>query len=349
MDDIDIVGVIIGMGCFILAGSIHEFSHAFANYMLGDNTAKNMGRLTINPVKHIDLFGTIIMPLFIAVTGFPVFGWMKAVPFNPNNFKNYSKGAAISAFAGPLSNMVQAGFALIIIRIATLIGGGMPGIIFQILYQYYYINILLMAFNLLPCPPLDGGWILHHFLPNDAKPYFEKYKQYGRFVLLGLLWTGLLQILLGPVYSGAGLLLSLVLRNNILFSFIPFLLAVGIVFFLLKSEIFRLYKKNKKELEIKSLRAKKNTENKVKGKLIEAGLSLEGKGIKLLEKIDNSIEIDMDDIQTIKLLKEKSEDNINNICALADFKSGDDYCRHCDEFSKCLYLSLKEKSGQSGL
>src|SRR4030043_1127814 len=106
-----------GMSLFLISGSIHEFFHAFSAYVLGDDTAKRDGRLTINPVYHIDIIGSIIFPLIGAFTGMKIIGWMKPVPVNPMNFKNPSKGHAITSFAGPFSNFMQASFGIIIFKL----------------------------------------------------------------------------------------------------------------------------------------------------------------------------------------------------------------------------------------
>jgi Zn-dependent protease len=151
---------------------VHEFSHAYAAYKLGDDTAKRMGRLTLNPIKHLDPFGAVLM----IFTGF---GWAKPVPINPNNFRNRKKGFALSALAGPLSNIILAYLAIVIYRLFGLSPSGIIGLFF---YYLAILNIGLGVFNLIPVPPLDGSRIFSLILPE--KQYFQLMKYEGICFLL---------------------------------------------------------------------------------------------------------------------------------------------------------------------
>lgn len=157
---------------FIFSVIIHEVSHGFAAYLQGDNTAKYAGRLTLNPIPHIDLFGSIILPLILVLSHSPmVIGWAKPVPFNPYNLRNQKWGEAIVAVAGPLSNICIAIIFGLFLRFNLL-----PTLAEPFLY-IVFINLVLAVFNLVPIPPLDGSKILFSILPysmNNVRAFLEK-------------------------------------------------------------------------------------------------------------------------------------------------------------------------------
>lgn len=232
-----ILAMAVGYIVFVLSASIHEYSHARAAFNLGDQTALNLGRLTINPLKHIHILGTVIVPIIAGITGLPVIGWMKPVPTNPNNYRsNKERGMAITAFAGPLSNFTISLIAFILIKIITMpvsFGGQTPkipllhgllaitnnemiikmfspllSIIAVILFYAYILNIFLMAFNLLPFPPLDGGWILRYLLPQKSKLIYDKVYPFGMIILYAMMFFGLFRIILSPIQKGVFSLLG---------------------------------------------------------------------------------------------------------------------------------------------
>jgi len=209
---------------FIISASTHEYSHARSAYQLGDRTAFGLGRLTLNPMAHIDILGSVILPIVAAFTGIPVIGWMKPVPVNPYNFDNPEKGQAIVSFAGPFANLIIATFAFITMKILTLNIGGIPliytiitklnigtnqiamtaiAVMVSFLWLFYLINLMLMFFNLLPFPPLDGGWILRFLLPVEGKSMYDKVYPYGFLILYALLFFGVFRIILGTIQNGA--------------------------------------------------------------------------------------------------------------------------------------------------
>ena len=179
---------------------VHEVAHGYAAYMLGDNTAKYQGRLTLNPIKHIDMFGSIILPLilFISGSGFMI-GWAKPVPFNPFNLRNQRWGEAIVAFAGPLSNIVIALVFGLLVR-AGFAFGVVPSIeILHISSYIIFINLLLAVFNLVPIPPLDGSKILFSVFRIGYGPAREFLERSG--MILVLIFVFFFWGLISPVIS----------------------------------------------------------------------------------------------------------------------------------------------------
>ncbi|MEW6407308.1 MAG: site-2 protease family protein [Patescibacteria group bacterium] len=166
----------------VVAISVHEFSHALAATLLGDPTAKYEGRLTLNPLKHLDPWGTLL--LFFAG-----FGWGRPVPFNPYNLRNQRWGSALVSIAGPGSNLVMIlVFGLILKYLYPLFGLGEQNMLFQFLYTLILLNAILMTFNLIPIPPLDGSKLLFAILPasmTDVKIFLERY---GFLILIGLIF-----------------------------------------------------------------------------------------------------------------------------------------------------------------
>jgi len=187
----DFVARVIVVAIMLLVGfPVHEFAHALAAYRLGDSTAKLFGRLTLNPVAHFDPLGGILLAVSFIGSGFG-FGWAKPTPVNPSNLAGGRRGEAMVAAAGPVSNLVLAAAAALPLRFIVgtpQLSEQIPGIVVLVLYLFVYINLVLMIFNLLPIPPLDGSKVLFAFLPPRLawqwRPVLE---QYG-FILLLLLF-----------------------------------------------------------------------------------------------------------------------------------------------------------------
>lgn len=171
----------------IISISIHEFSHAFMSNHLGDDTAKNMGRLTINPKAHLDPVGTIFL-LFIG------FGWGRPVPFNPHNLKNPKRDAALISLAGPLSNLILAGLLSLISRLFII--GEMLWIFLYFLVLY---NLMLGFFNLIPLGPLDGNKIVFGFLPSKLAIQWIEFQKYSMYILIIMIALGFTEKILGPL------------------------------------------------------------------------------------------------------------------------------------------------------
>lgn len=176
----------------IMSVVIHEFAHGYVAYRLGDNTARLSGRLTLNPIKHLDPFGSIILPMLLIISqaGFVV-GWARPVPYNPNNLKNIRKGTILVAVAGILANILIAVLFGMLIRFASYFG--LPAYILdsQLIHPFYKIttiivltNLVLALFNLIPIPPLDGSKILFSFLPPQFRSLENFLERWGIFILL---------------------------------------------------------------------------------------------------------------------------------------------------------------------
>jgi Zn-dependent protease len=168
---------------FIYSVVIHEVSHGLAAQSLGDDTAKNLGRLSLNPLKHIDIFGSIILPIILLITtaGSFAFGYAKPVPYNPNNLRDQKYGPIKVAMAGPASNILIALiFGLVLRFFANQLGSGVTGLFEAIVY----INLILAVFNLIPIPPLDGHWVLVTLLPARFEGFRVFLYRYGIFLFL---------------------------------------------------------------------------------------------------------------------------------------------------------------------
>ncbi|ANB03416.1 site-2 protease family protein [Ectothiorhodospira sp. BSL-9] len=194
----------------LFAITLHEASHGLVAKQLGDPTAKMLGRLTANPLKHIDPVGTVLVPigllLFTALTPAPpfVFGWAKPVPVNTNNLRNPQRDMAIVAVAGPTANLLMAIFWALMIKLSVLLQGTVDWVATPLFYMGIAgitINILLMVLNMLPLPPLDGGRVVAGFLPPRVAARYERLEPYGLVIILILLFTGILGAILFPVYG----------------------------------------------------------------------------------------------------------------------------------------------------
>ena len=187
----------------IISLSVHEAAHAWTADRLGDPTARMLGRLTLNPLAHIDWIGTVLFPLIAIYSGVPLLGWAKPVPVNGHNLRHPRRDFAVVAAAGPISNLVQALLASILLMILpggdTVGGGGMTLADFTL--RFMFLNVMLAVFNMIPVPPLDGGNVLAGILPEGAAQLIDALRPYGFLILYALLLTGILEQVVSPIAS----------------------------------------------------------------------------------------------------------------------------------------------------
>ncbi len=195
---------------FLFALCFHEFAHAYVARLRGDRTAEMMGRLSMNPLVHMDLIGTVILPLGAIIMGWPFFGWAKPVPVNPRNLKDIKNDMFLVAIAGPAANILLAIVSVILI---SIFGRLLPELsistaAIKTLDMFLIINLFLAVFNMLPLHPLDGGKVLARFLPYEWNIKLEENQQVLSMILLGLFIFGGLKYLAIPVYMIRNFLVS---------------------------------------------------------------------------------------------------------------------------------------------
>jgi len=196
----------------ILAVTLHEVAHGYAALKMGDHTARRAGRLTLNPIKHLDLFGSLLLPLILKLSGSPIiFGYAKPVPVNYHNFREYRKGTLWVSAAGVLANIILALISAALFQMLASTAAswtqsqyGLPfEFLLQLLYYSVIINCILALFNLIPIPPLDGSRILAMLLPASLRIHFARLERFGMIIILVLLITGplgwLMSFFLNPV------------------------------------------------------------------------------------------------------------------------------------------------------
>ena len=182
--NINILYIAIVIVAILLSMTLHEAMHAFMSYWLGDDTAKALGRLTLNPIKHIDPFLTIILPVMLALVGAPIFGGAKPVPFNPQNVRWGEWGAALVALAGPLTNLM---IAFVAFGIRQVIGVPEGDIWYGVLSIMILVNLGFFIFNMIPFPPLDGSRVLYALAPEFVRRGMEAIERYGIVVVFAII------------------------------------------------------------------------------------------------------------------------------------------------------------------
>ena len=181
----------------LIALTIHEAAHAWTANRLGDSTARLRGRISLNPVRHIDPIGTILLPLLAVASGLPIIGWAKPVPVDVRQLRRGRRDFMLVAAAGPISNLLQAVVASFAVR-ALVAGGAGYGPAAVICTMFVVINLLLAVFNLIPVPPLDAPNVLAGLLPASAEPLLVMLRQYGFILLYVLMFSGVLDALIEP-------------------------------------------------------------------------------------------------------------------------------------------------------
>src|SRR5271165_6879300 len=209
----------------LFAICVHESAHAWMANRLGDPTAKMLGRISLNPLVHIDPFGTIIMPLFLILVGFPPFGWAKPTPVDTRNFKHVVRDDILTAVAGPASNFLTAFFSVIALTIilhgsgrgigSNFRGADVASPLQTLFFLAMQINVVLAVFNLIPLPPLDGSHVIRHFLSYDAVRVYDRIGYFGLIVvmfILPMMGLPIVGILIAPVMAFFQALLNVFLR-----------------------------------------------------------------------------------------------------------------------------------------
>jgi Zn-dependent protease len=196
---LDIISILVGLAIMLVSLTVHEAAHAWTADRLGDNTARLLGRVSLNPIVHIDPIGTILLPLIAAYSRLPLIGWAKPVPVNLNNLRNGRRDFMVIAAAGPISNLLQAALIAIALRLGVAMDASFEfSRAADVLQLGVWINVLLAFFNLVPIPPLDGGNVLAGLLPDRAAHAFDALRPFGFFLLYGLMLTGVLSALILP-------------------------------------------------------------------------------------------------------------------------------------------------------
>jgi len=188
---------LIFFGCLVAAIILHEISHGVVALWFGDDTAKRAGRLTLNPVPHIDPFGSIVLPAIGALTGLPIIGFAKPVPVTPGRLRNPRRDMLFVSLAGPFTNFLLMAAAALVTRsllrgggfLGTGIGSDSPDLAVQIFFAFAVVNLFLGLFNLLPIPPLDGSAMVERILPARSLPGWHRFRPYGILVLFVLVFS----------------------------------------------------------------------------------------------------------------------------------------------------------------
>jgi Zn-dependent protease len=203
IDSINFSYLILLAPAILISLTIHEYAHARIAYLMGDPTAKEAGRLTLNPVKHMDPLGTLFLFIF-------QIGWARPVPINPDHFNDSRKGTLLVSLAGPASNILAALVFGILYRVLSLAGG--PVVLNQIVLWIVFINIILALFNLVPIPPLDGSKIVLSVLPESVEDKVSRYLRFGPLILIFLIFFGSqfgINLFSGTIFPATKWILSL--------------------------------------------------------------------------------------------------------------------------------------------
>ena len=213
LSNIDLRPLLLGYPVLLLSLTVHECAHAWTAWKLGDPTARSRGRITLNPIPHMDLFGTLLFPILSFISHIPLLGWAKPVPVDPRYFRKPSRDNMFVSLAGPLSNVLLFcfffGLFALFVRFAEVAMDPRFAQPVELLLLYgVLINAFLAVFNLIPLPPLDGSHILEHFLPYQARQAYLQIQPFGFIILIFLFYLGAMDLLFTPVMNLLQILLS---------------------------------------------------------------------------------------------------------------------------------------------
>jgi Zn-dependent protease len=205
--------IVILVSVLIFSVVVHEVAHAWQARREGDDTADRLGRITLNPIPHLDLLGSIILPALLAYSGGIIFGWAKPVPVNPLNYREYVAGDIRVSMAGIVSNIGLAVLATVaagmVVKLMSIVGtlGGVTDVVLMALQYAIFINLILAFFNLIPIPPLDGSHVVAHLLPPPLADRYRELGRYGLLIVMGLIFflPGAIDFMLTPVVYLQGL------------------------------------------------------------------------------------------------------------------------------------------------
>ena len=199
----NLIRILIEVGVLLVAVSFHESAHGYVAMKCGDNTARNLGRISLNPLRHIDPVGSVVLPLLLALSGAPVFGWAKPVPVSLRGVPHPRRANLLVAAAGPLSNLLLAALsAWVVVRLKPYLASDDAGLVSVVTYYVAYISLLVNAalglFNLLPIPPLDGFGVLESLLPVGLLPVTAWLRRWGMAIFMLAIFSGVLRTVLQP-------------------------------------------------------------------------------------------------------------------------------------------------------